>query len=94
MDEKAAQDLLHERSLIGRSMHSTLLANERDQAGGKFVVAQGRSPWPDDPGRYASADGRRWNGPGQPRVLFFTDAMEGRLVWIREPERGRAAGWI
>ena len=30
MDEKAAQDLLHERSLIGRSMHSTLLANERD----------------------------------------------------------------
>src|SRR5712672_1393195 len=30
MDEKAAQDLLHERSFIGRSMHSTLLANERD----------------------------------------------------------------
>jgi MoxR-like ATPase len=30
MDEKAAQDLLHRRSLIGRPMHSTLLANERD----------------------------------------------------------------
>src|SRR5712675_783462 len=30
MDEKAAQDLLHERSFIGRSMHSTLLANECD----------------------------------------------------------------
>jgi len=30
MDEKAAQDLLHQRSFIGRSMHSTLLANERD----------------------------------------------------------------
>ena len=30
MDEKAAQDLLHERSFIVRSMHSTLLANERD----------------------------------------------------------------
>src|SRR5947209_17051234 len=31
MDEKAAQDLLHQRSFIGRPMHSTLLANERDQ---------------------------------------------------------------
>ncbi len=30
MDEKAAQDLLHQRSFIGRPMHSTLLANERD----------------------------------------------------------------
>src|SRR5438034_549718 len=30
MDEKAAQDLLHQRSFIGRPMHSSLLANERD----------------------------------------------------------------
>ena len=30
MDEKAAQDLLHQRSFIGRPMHSTLLANDRD----------------------------------------------------------------
>src|SRR5438876_8431871 len=32
MDEKAAQDLLHQRSFIGRPMHSSLLANERDPA--------------------------------------------------------------
>src|SRR5436305_6534753 len=30
MDEKAAQDLLHQRSFIGRPMHSTLLASDRD----------------------------------------------------------------
>src|SRR5256885_6086196 len=30
MDQKAAQDLLHQRSFIGRPMHSTLLANKRD----------------------------------------------------------------
>src|SRR5437667_3200455 len=30
MDEKAAQDLLHERSFTGRAMQSTWLANERD----------------------------------------------------------------